>query len=53
MLNPETNSFETAEGQKYTYDWLIATPGVQLRFDRIEGSAEALADPNSPVGTIY
>ena len=52
-MDPENNSFETDAGQVYTYDWLVASPGVVLRFDRIQGSIEALADPNSPVGTIY
>ena len=52
-MDPENSSFETDAGEVYTYDWLVASPGVELRFDRIEGSAEALADPNSPVGTIY
>ena len=28
-------------------------PGVVLRWDKIEGSVEALEDPNSPVGSIY
>lgn len=52
-IDPENNSFVTKEGNRYTYDWLIASPGIQLRFDRIEGSLDALNDPDSPVGSIY
>jgi sulfide:quinone oxidoreductase len=52
-IDPENNALETDAGRRYTYDWLIASPGVNLRFDRIEGSKEALEDPESPVGTIY
>lgn len=52
-VDPENNALETSEGKRYTYDWLIAAPGLVLRFDRIEGSLEACEDPNSPVGTIY
>ena len=52
-LDPENNAFETDEGKRYTYDWLIAAPGLKLRYDKIEGAAEALEDPESPVGSIY
>ena len=52
-LDPENNTFETKEGNRITYDYLIASPGVTLRYDRIEGAAEALADPDCPVGSIY
>lgn len=52
-IDPENNALETNEGHRYTYDYLIASPGLVLRYDKIEGSAEALADPESPVGSIY
>ena len=52
-IDPENSALETSEGHRYTYDWLIASPGVVLRFDKIEGSLEALEDPDSPVGSIY
>jgi len=44
---------DTDKGHTYTYDYLIVCPGVVLRWDKIEGSREALEDPNSPVGSIY
>lgn len=36
-----------------TYDYLIVSPGVILRWDKIEGAKEALDDINAPVGSIY
>jgi hypothetical protein len=32
---------------------LVLSPGVDLRYDLIPGSIEALDDPHSPVGSIY
>lgn len=40
-------------GDKYTYEYLILSPGVNLRYDQIPGSIEALDDPNSGVCSIY
>ena len=34
-LDPENNALETNAGHRYTYDWLVAAPGVVLRFDKI------------------
>jgi len=31
----------------------VVATGVELRFDKIEGSLEALEDPAEPVGSIY
>jgi sulfide:quinone oxidoreductase len=53
QLEPENNSFTAISGKRYTYDWLIASPGIQLRYDLIEGAQDALDDPTSPVGSIY
>jgi hypothetical protein len=52
-IDPENNTLEMQSGNKVTYDWLITSPGLTLRYDKIEGAAEALADPESPVGSIY
>jgi len=52
-IDPENNTLETSEGNKVTYDWLIASPGLTLRYDKIEGAQEAIDDPDSPVGSIY
>ena len=48
-----SNTVETDTGSQIKYDYLVICPGVQLRYDLIPGSAEALEDPNSPVGSIY
>ena len=32
---------------------MVVNPGLQLRFDLVKGSKEALDDPNAPVSTIY
>jgi NADPH-dependent 2,4-dienoyl-CoA reductase/sulfur reductase-like enzyme len=52
-LEPENNAFETDQGKRYTYDYLITSPGLVLRYDKIQGAKEALLDPESPVGSIY
>ena len=41
------------DGSKLTYEYLVVTPGCSLRFDQIEGSKEAIEDPDCPVGSIY
>ena len=48
-----SNTVETDKGSQIKYDYLVICPGVQLRYDLIPGSVEALEDPNSPVGSIY
>lgn len=40
-------------GEQITYEYLILAPGVQLRYDQIPGSIEALDDPHSGVCSIY
>jgi len=49
----EHNAVVTEGGDKHHYDYLVLAAGVKLRYDLIEGSAEALADPNSPCGSMY
>ena len=36
-----------------TYDYLVMCSGVELRYDLIEGSSEALDDLECPVGSMY
>jgi hypothetical protein len=36
-----------------TYDYLVMCSGVELRYDLIEGSSEALNDSECPVGSMY
>jgi len=52
-FEPEQNTLKLADGSEHTYDILVIAPGCQLRFDLIEGSQEAIEDPNSPVSSIY
>jgi NADPH-dependent 2,4-dienoyl-CoA reductase/sulfur reductase-like enzyme len=52
-IDPENNTLETDQGNTVKYDWLVASPGLTLRYDKIEGAQEAIDDPNSPVGSIY
>ena len=52
-IDPSNNSITAGNGETYTYDYLVLSPGVELRFDKIEGAKEALNDPNSGVASIY
>lgn len=52
-IDPENNKLHTSRGNDFTYDYLVVCPGIKLRYDKIQGSKEALDDPSSPVGSIY
>ena len=52
-FEPENNSMTLSDGSKATYDILVVNPGLQLRFDQIQGAQEALDDVNAPVGSMY
>jgi len=52
-FEPENNSMTLCDGSKATYDILVVNPGLQLRFDQIQGAQEALDDVNAPVGSMY
>lgn len=39
---PEKNTVITKEGNSYTYDYLVAAPGIQLNWNRIKGLPETL-----------
>lgn len=34
-IDPENNALVTARGNRYTYDYLVVCPGVELRYDKI------------------
>ncbi|MDX2133662.1 MAG: FAD/NAD(P)-binding oxidoreductase [Saprospiraceae bacterium] len=34
---PEQNAVTTREGNRYTYDWLVVAPGIQLDWHKIKG----------------
>ena len=42
-----------SDGSKATYDYLVVNPGLQLRYDLIEGCQEALDDVAAPVSSMY
>lgn len=42
-----------SDGTIVTYEYLVISPGCQLRFDQIKGAKEAIEDQNCPVSTIY
>ncbi|WP_420387452.1 FAD/NAD(P)-binding oxidoreductase [Roseivirga sp.] len=41
-LKPEENTVTTAEGNDYTYDFLVAAPGIKIDTSLIEGLTEAI-----------
>ena len=52
-IDPDSNQLTTSDGDRFNYDMLVVTSGVQLRWDLIEGAREALDDESSTVGSIY
>lgn len=36
-FEPERNTVVSAAGSRYTYDWLVVAPGIQLDWHKIEG----------------
>lgn len=45
-IDPENNTLVTQKGNIYTYDFLIATPGIQLNWHAIKGLAETIGKNN-------
>jgi len=42
LFDPENNMVKTASGHSYTYDYLVAAPGIQLNWKEIKGLPETL-----------
>lgn len=42
VFHPEKNTVISAEGNTYTYDYLIVAPGIQLNWNAIKGLKEAI-----------
>lgn len=42
VFEPEQNKVVTAEGNSYTYDYLIAAPGIQLNWGAVTGLKETI-----------
>ncbi len=52
-FDPDNNALYTSDGNKYTYDYLVVSSGLQLRWDMIEGAMDALRDPDCPAASMY
>ena len=52
-FNPSENEITLEDGSKATYDYLVVNPGLALRYDKIEGAAEAIKDATAPVSSMY
>lgn len=52
-LDPDNNRMTTEDGNIISYDYLVMASGVELRYDLIPGSVEAIEDEDCPVGSIY
>ena len=50
---PEENYVITDSGEKIGYEHLIIASGIQPNLAAVKGLAEALEDPQAPVGSIY
>ncbi|KAJ9618393.1 hypothetical protein H2203_008989 [Taxawa tesnikishii (nom. ined.)] len=53
-FSPEENFVTLSNGDKVSYEHLIVAPGINhTDYDRIKGLSEALANPSTPVSSIY
>lgn len=52
-MEPEQNQVTMKSGEKLTYEHLIIASGYEITLGGIQGLKEALADPQSPVASIY
>ncbi|KAB5513516.1 hypothetical protein GE09DRAFT_1162129 [Coniochaeta sp. 2T2.1] len=52
-LLPEENTVTLENGNRIGYEHLVVVPGISINYGSIKGLPEALADPGSPVSTIY
>ena len=52
-FDPENNQLTLQNGDVISYDYLVVAAGIQLDWDKVDGLKEALADPESGVGSNY
>ncbi len=45
-FNPEANSVTTAQGNTYTYNFMVVCPGIQLDWDKFKGLKENMGSNN-------
>jgi len=51
-FDPENNRLSTDKSD-VTYDYLVVATGLELRYDLIPGSMDALQDTSCPAGSMY
>ncbi|KAL1409633.1 hypothetical protein Q8F55_003629 [Vanrija albida] len=53
-FEPGTNQVVLADGSKVGYEYLVVAPGIELKWSKVKGLPEAIANPaQSKVGSIY
>ena len=53
-IDADNNKIVTSGSETVvSYDYLVVATGIDLRYDLIPGSLQALEDPNCPVGSMY
>ena len=52
-FDPENNSVTTADGETYTYDYLVMAAGIQIDWDAIPGLAGSVGKPSTGVVSNY
>jgi sulfide:quinone oxidoreductase len=53
VFSPKDNHISLRDGSRISYEQLVVCPGVDIKYDKIKGLPEALADPNAMVSSIY
>lgn len=51
-LDATAKTVKGASGQQYGYDYLIVAPGIELRYNAVDGYSEQIANENIPCGWI-
>ncbi|KAH7087883.1 Sulfide:quinone oxidoreductase mitochondrial precursor [Paraphoma chrysanthemicola] len=52
-INPKENYLTLGNGDTINYEQLVVAPGVTVDYSSVKGLSEAMANPDSLVGSIY
>ncbi|KAI2475162.1 Sulfide quinone reductase [Pyrenophora tritici-repentis] len=52
-IHPGENYLSLGDGSKLAYDHLVLAPGIKIDYASVDGLSEAMANPDSPVSSIY
>jgi len=52
-FSPDDNSITLSNGDKLNYEQLVVVPGIKVDYETVKGLPEIIADPESPVSSIY